>query len=85
VFEAFNDEWRKGFHVKFANGWTVSVQFGRGNYCENRCANKNTSSDAEIAAWNKEGKWYRFDGDDVKGYCKPEEVVQFMQMISQQV
>jgi hypothetical protein len=26
----------KGFQIKFANGWTVSVQFGTGNYCENR-------------------------------------------------
>lgn len=26
----------RGFHVEFANGWTVSVQFGRHNYCDNR-------------------------------------------------
>ena len=25
----------KGFHITFANGYTVSVQFGPGNYCEN--------------------------------------------------
>ncbi len=26
----------KGFQVTFNNGWTVSVMFGKGNYCENR-------------------------------------------------
>ena len=26
----------KGFHVSFANGYTVSVQFGYGNYCDER-------------------------------------------------
>lgn len=25
----------KGFHMQFANGWTVSVQFGPGNYGDN--------------------------------------------------
>ena len=25
----------KGFHVTFENGWTVSVQFGPGNFCDN--------------------------------------------------
>lgn len=24
----------KGFHVSFPNGYTVSVQFGPGNYCD---------------------------------------------------
>ena len=26
----------KGFVMTFANGWTISVQFGTSNYCENR-------------------------------------------------
>lgn len=25
----------KGFAMKFANGYSISVQFGRGNYCDN--------------------------------------------------
>lgn len=28
----------KGFHIKFANGYKVSVQWGIGNYCDNRCS-----------------------------------------------
>lgn len=50
----------KGFQITFANGVTVSVQFGLGNYCSNRndehlkygsisCEN------AEIAVWDKNG------------------------------
>lgn len=35
---------RKGFHVTFENGWTVSVQFGVFNYCANRAS----LSDLEI-------------------------------------
>ena len=25
-----------GFQMQFENGWTASVQFGIGNYCDNR-------------------------------------------------
>lgn len=26
-----------GFHITFGNGYTLSVQFGFGNYCERPC------------------------------------------------
>lgn len=32
----FIDCQAKGFQMKFDNGWTVSVQWGTGNYCNNR-------------------------------------------------
>jgi len=35
IKEGFRTCENKGFHIKFPNGWTVSVQFGQGNYCEN--------------------------------------------------
>lgn len=48
----------KGFHLTFANGLTLSVQFGRGNYCQNRNITSDeqflSSKDAEIAIWNGE-------------------------------
>ena len=49
-----------GFQIDFENGWTVSVQFGIGNYCGNRDTKGNPFMDmpdflecntAEIAAW----------------------------------
>lgn len=79
----------KGFHITFANGVTVSVQFGVGNYCDNHSAfgllghelEKQVigSSNAEIAIWGKDGNWltkeFRDMGDDVLGYLTPTEVL----------
>ena len=55
----------KDFHLAFANGIVLSVQFGRGNYCKNRNISFEeekdndflSSGDAEIAIWNKEEKY----------------------------
>ena len=78
----------KGFHITFANGWTVSVQFGPGNYCDNydqrigrdevKCA-KAGSSNAECAVWGPDGKMVdRFDGSNVSNRSKPAEVLELM-------
>jgi|SoimicMinimDraft_3_1059731.scaffolds.fasta_scaffold470713_2 hypothetical protein len=85
MFAVFSNGYQQGFHIKFDNGWTVSVQFGRGNYCENRDDDftKNTCNNAEIAAWDKDNEWYRFDDNDVvKGWCKPDVVAAFIQLIA---
>ena len=58
----------KGFHITFENGYTVSVQFGPGSYCENRNLDyidfnrkpRNSiceSPDAEVAVWDDKGAW----------------------------
>lgn len=82
----------KGFQMTFANNWTVSVQFGYGNYCENRSFDrvdfdrnvepKGESKDAEIAAWDANGTWYDFGSDEVKGWCSPDEVAAFITKVS---
>lgn len=84
----------KGFQMTFANGWTVSVQWGFGNYCDNYhkqwSLNANVvmgaegSATAEIAAWDANKVWYKFPTDTVKGYCTPDEVADFIKMISAQ-
>ena len=84
-----------GFQLTLGNGWTVSVQFGAGNYASNRdadyfAARKKDfweSTTAEIAAWygEREGtnsNWYDFGNDQVKGWCSADEVVRFLGMIS---
>jgi hypothetical protein len=48
----------KGFQMTFANGNTVSVQFGQGNYCENRNAPDENQKfhrcqNAEFWVWDK--------------------------------
>lgn len=76
----------KGFHIKFANGYTASVQFGPGNYCNNKYAEpfdrtkfNNTSEDAEIALFDPQGNFVRLSTyDDVMGHCTPEEVITFL-------
>jgi hypothetical protein len=74
-----------GFHIKFANGWTASVQWGYGNYCENRYRKgKFASATAEIAAWPEGlGQWHKFPGgNSVMGWVKPEDVVKFLAKIA---
>jgi len=81
----------KGFHVTFANGWTVSVQFGAGNYCSNRSSGMDFDAfkkpaepcaNAEIAAWDADNSWFEFEsGDTVDGWKTPDEVAAFMEMI----
>lgn len=81
----------KGFHMTFDNGWTASVQWGSDNYCENfdldvRSADARAgvkgSKTAEIAAWDKDGNWYNFGDDNVKGYVTPNEVLMFLNMVA---
>lgn len=78
----------KGFHITFDNGWTVSVQYGYGNYCSNNeleCILIDSEApacpDAEIAAWDKDNVWYEFESDTVKGSVTPKELLTFMNMI----
>ena len=83
-----------GFQLTLGNGWTISVQFGAGNYGSNRNAEYRAAvkedfweaRTAEIAAWYGEQRdhrnWYNFGNDDqVKGWCTADEVVEFLGMI----
>lgn len=40
----------KGFHITFENGWTVSVQWGPGNYCDNHYSDFHNIIDASVKA-----------------------------------
>lgn len=70
----------KGFHITFPeNGFTVSVQFGFGNYCENqhdmelkeylpdrsKLKSRIACPNAEVAIFDKLGTCYRLDGDSL--------------------
>ena len=43
--------------MDFANGCTISVQFSKGNYCDQG------ETTAEVAAWNHNGEWMIYDGN----------------------
>lgn len=82
-----------GFRVTFANGVTVSVQFGHWNYCSNRrdvpllsSAISDESPDAETAVFIQEGHHMHWltreydptQNDDVMSYQTPAQVLALM-------
>jgi len=86
---------KKGFHITFDNGYTVSVQFGPGNYCDNHDAEigrddessaKRGSSTAECAVWARGGEMIRYGSwnDTVGGYMTPAEVLELMNWAAKQ-
>ena len=65
----------KGFHLAFSNGIILSVQFGTGNYCENRHLDSDkyrdkemSSNNCEIGIWNKDGDWITKECKLCSGY-----------------
>ena len=80
----FKSTYNRGFQMTFKNGLTISVQFGTGNYCERRQViapiqgemkmSIVESNSAEIAIWDKEGTWFSFGHDTVKGWVDADEV-----------
>lgn len=80
----------KGFYITFQNGYTLSCQFGWGNYASNLAdaplpENFNFSNqlsigsggspDCEIAIWRSYDEgMVELDGDTVSGWVTPEQV-----------
>ena len=76
-----------GFRMDFSNGWTVSVQFGEHNFCENPHTTVNlygghypSADSAEVAAYKTASHgWHRFkclpdSGDDVYSNVSPDQI-----------
>ena len=69
--EIFRITSKKGFHITFENDYTVSVQFGPGNYCDHynrnigedeaRCG-EDGSTTAECAVWGEDGEMLDYGG-----------------------
>ena len=84
----------KGFRLTFANGWTISVQFGVFNYCEHHDsgyvygdeakADMWRSRDAEIAVIKPDGRWYSVDpsGNEVIGWQDTDSLAHIIALIS---
>lgn len=81
----------KGFQLEFANGWTISVQWGPGNYTDGREAmawdapaksRRWTSKSAEIAIIDADGNFHRPEGkdwgDDVAGWLSTDDVAEYI-------
>ena len=79
----------KGFHLTFSNGWTASVQFGYGSYCDNRYEQGKTESlTAEVACWPKDGNIVNImendPSNDVIGYLSADKVLEFLNKVATQ-
>ena len=70
---SFSSLRNKGFHITFPNKWTISVQFGPDNYCNDYWDNnldfreperqlKWTSPDAEVAIWHDHRSMFEPEG-----------------------
>ena len=91
---------QKGFQTTFPNGFTVSVMFGAGNYCERRDSHlevgdtvkvwsEHNSQDAEIAVIGPDGEFVTgFPGcpdcDQVRGWVTPSEMLEVMNWAASQ-
>jgi len=80
-FSAVENEFHNGFQMKFENGWTISVQFGKGNYATIK---DGVNISAEIAIWDGEGNWYDFpeDSQQVKGWVNADGVADWIYRVS---
>lgn len=80
----------KGFYITFKNGYTVSVQFGGGNYCDNYRNETSTeaniesgklgSNTAECAVWADDGLFLRYGdwGNLVSNRSTPADVLELL-------
>ena len=62
MFKLQADNFSRGFQITFENGNTISVQFGKLNYCSNKGYDDKSyeSGNAEIAIWDEDGNVYQF-------------------------
>ena len=80
---------RNGYHMTFANGYTVSVQWNCGNYCSDRGGddysgkNPRECSSVEVAAWDASGEWVKLsESDDVIGWQTADDVAAIMAKVA---
>ena len=68
-----------GFSMTFANGLTISVAHGEGNYCDNRDGSlsggwKIKTRTAEIAIVDEDKNWFKFYHDRVEGWLSADKI-----------
>ena len=80
----------KGFSITFDNGYTVSVQFGPGNYSSNynlsmldNMGKPMTATLAETALIAPNGDFVSYKDNDVQGYQSTVDVLELLQYASQ--
>ncbi len=83
TINATTNKHQRGFHFNFKNGYTVSIQFGSGNYCDVRDYSPNADDSklppaecVEVGIFETEsGKWVRLgEHDDVAGWVPVDDI-----------
>lgn len=69
----------QGIQFTFANGLTLSVMWGTGNYCQNRGgpASCRTSATAEVGLWDQDDTWL----GDVEGWVDDATVLRLIPLV----
>ena len=95
MFQIYKDGVRQGFRITFENGYAISVQFSRGNYCSNRDAKTldGTGTDSEIAVLyddtivdgffkDSQWEWIKSSDDNVASYVGPNQLAEVIENVS---
>jgi hypothetical protein len=66
-----------GCRLGLKSGSSISIQWGKQNYCSNRGSGEVTphSVDAEVAVIHANGEWHNFGSDTVAGWQSVDDVV----------
>jgi len=78
----------KGVHITFPNGYTISIQWGAVNYCDNHVKDIEwgkpvpASSTAETAIKDPEDEFVQYKGDVVQGNQTVTEVLATMNYVA---
>lgn len=80
----------KGVRITFENGWTISIQWGPGNYCDNHDSNFGAqrgadmwqSTTAETAIISPNDEFVKYDDDEVQGYRTPAQIAALIAFVS---
>ena len=85
----------RGFQIKFANGYVLSVQFGAFNYCSNKDNTRRNNfvlgavtdkyskcDNCETAIIKPNGRFLKYKGDDVQGWQTANDVAEAITFIN---
>jgi len=78
----------KGVHITFPNKYSISIQWGAFNYCDNRARDVRpglpvpASSTAETAIIDPNGQFVEYKGVTVQAYQSPAKVLETMNYAS---
>jgi len=81
-FESPIESTTSGYHMTFKNGWTVSVQWGKGSYSSNYMQKSSVTTCAEI--WAFFGDLRHPFTTNPEGYLSPDEIADYIHEVKGQ-